>query len=74
MRTEGGKAGGRAGGQLLGAWRSFITLLRQVAGMPDYNAYLEHIRLHHPGMAAVSEREFFDRYVRARSGGVSRCC
>jgi uncharacterized short protein YbdD (DUF466 family) len=42
--------------------------------MPDYEAYLAHVRAHHPGMPAISEREFFDRFVEARSGGVTRCC
>jgi uncharacterized short protein YbdD (DUF466 family) len=48
--------------------------VRQVAGMPDYEAYVKHVRVHHPGMTPVSEREFFDRFVETRSGGVTRCC
>ena len=42
--------------------------------MPDYEAYLEHVGAHHPEMLPVSEREYFDQFVRARSGGVTRCC
>jgi uncharacterized short protein YbdD (DUF466 family) len=42
--------------------------------MPDYEAYRAHVRAHHPEMAEISEREFFDRFVEARSGGVTRCC
>jgi uncharacterized short protein YbdD (DUF466 family) len=63
--------GGREGGRRLAMLQS---LLRQVAGMPDYEAYLAHLRADHPGMTPVSEREFFDGFVRARSGGVTRCC
>jgi uncharacterized short protein YbdD (DUF466 family) len=42
--------------------------------MPDYEAYLEHVHMDHPGMTPLGPREFFDGFVRARSGGVTRCC
>ena len=75
MRTEeGGQRGRGAAGQWLRSWRNFLSRVRQVAGMPDYGAYLQHIRVHHPETAAVSEREYFDGFVRARSGGLTRCC
>jgi uncharacterized short protein YbdD (DUF466 family) len=49
--------------------------LRLVLGAPDYERYLAHMRLHHPGEPALSERELFERRLRdrmERPGG--RCC
>ena len=52
-----------------------LSLLKRLAGMPDYPAYLEHQRACHPGEAPLSEREFYDRYLETRYGGAgSRCC
>ena len=43
--------------------------------MPDYVGYLDHMAERHPGCAVISEREFYDEYVKARYGaGASRCC
>jgi uncharacterized short protein YbdD (DUF466 family) len=54
---------------------ALARLLRAVAGAPDYDRYVAHMRLHHPGAAPLSPRAFAeqrwaDRY--ARPG--SRCC
>jgi uncharacterized short protein YbdD (DUF466 family) len=54
---------------------SFQSLLRQIAGMPDYDAHLEHLRRCHPEIPIPSEREFYEEFVRARYGdGPTRCC
>jgi len=74
MRARGGQADRRTGGQWSVSWREFLVRIRQVAGMPDYEAYVTHLREHHPGTIPASEREFFDGFVQARSGSVSRCC
>jgi uncharacterized short protein YbdD (DUF466 family) len=51
------------------------AFLRQLAGMPDYPAYLEHLRRHHPGAPAPSERQFYQEYLKRRYGdGPTRCC
>jgi uncharacterized short protein YbdD (DUF466 family) len=51
------------------------SLLRKIAGMPDYAAYVEHLHRRHPGQAPLTERQFYDEFVRARYGdGPSRCC
>ncbi|MCU0620689.1 MAG: YbdD/YjiX family protein [Gemmatimonadales bacterium] len=51
------------------------TLLRRVAGMPDYAAYLAHARAHHPDHPVLTERDFFREYLRARyADGPTRCC
>lgn len=50
-------------------------VIRQVAGMPDYQAHLAHLRDHHPGTEVPSEREYFEAWLRQRyDGGPTRCC
>jgi uncharacterized short protein YbdD (DUF466 family) len=52
-----------------------FALLRHIAGMPDYEAYVRHLRVAHPGRPVPTEREYFDRYLEARYGnGPTRCC
>ena len=55
------------------AWAGEV--LRRIAGMPDYGAYVEHLRRCHPERAVPTEREYFEQYVAARYGdGPTRCC
>jgi uncharacterized short protein YbdD (DUF466 family) len=50
-------------------------VVRRVAGMPDYEAYVAHLRRCHPGRAVPSEREYYEDYVANRYGdGPTRCC
>jgi uncharacterized short protein YbdD (DUF466 family) len=52
-----------------------LSFLRQIVGMPDYAAHLEHLRRCHPGHPIPTERQFYEEYVRARySDGPTRCC
>ncbi len=70
MRTERRREGLTAG-RLARLARAF----RRVVGMPDYAGYLTHMAERHPGVKVLSEREFFEEFVRIRYGsGVSRCC
>ena len=56
-------------------WRRVVAALRRIAGMPDYAAYVAHLRERHPGCRVPDEREFFADFVRARYGdGPTRCC
>ena len=56
-------------------WREAVAALRRIAGMPDYVAYVTHLRERHPECRVPTEREFFDEYVRHRYGdGPTRCC
>ena len=51
------------------------SFLRRLAGMPDYTAYLEHLRDFHPDGPVPTEREFFEEFVRTRyQDGPTRCC
>jgi len=62
---------GRTGNQL----RAAVAALRRIVGMPDYPAYVAHLRTSHPERPIPSEREFYDEYVRTRYGdGPTRCC
>lgn len=55
--------------------RACLTGLRRVLGMPDYPAYLRHLRRHHPDWPVPSEKEYFELYLRSRYGnGPTRCC
>jgi uncharacterized short protein YbdD (DUF466 family) len=50
-------------------------LLRQLAGMPDYELHLKHLRQCHPEQRIPTEREYFEEYLRTRyHPGRSRCC
>lgn len=49
--------------------------LRKIAGMPDYQEFVDHLRRLHPERPIPSEREFYDQFVRNRYGdGPTRCC
>jgi uncharacterized short protein YbdD (DUF466 family) len=55
--------------------RQLVRVIRRILGMPDYQAYLAHLRAAHPGCPIPTEREYFEEFVRARySGGPTRCC
>ncbi|WP_133499527.1 YbdD/YjiX family protein [Cognatilysobacter terrigena] len=57
------------------AWRSLVQGARLAVGIPDYGAYLEHMRRTHPGAAPMDEATFFRERLQARYGrGRSRCC
>ena len=49
--------------------------LRRVAGMPDYEQYVEHLRACHPDRPVPDRAEFFRDFVEQRyRGGGGRCC
>jgi uncharacterized short protein YbdD (DUF466 family) len=55
--------------------RKVLGTIRRLAGMPDYEAYVAHLRAHHPGHPVPDRRTFFDEWLRARAaGGATRCC
>jgi uncharacterized short protein YbdD (DUF466 family) len=68
-----GESGGVA--ELRDRWSRIASVIRRVAGMPDYQAHLEHLRRCHPGHPVPTERDFFEQWVQARyRDGGSRCC
>lgn len=62
-------------GGLARAWRWLARIARLAIGLPDYAAYVRHMRTAHPGRAPMDEATFFRERVEARYGrGRSRCC
>jgi len=49
---------------------------RQMVGVPDYDIYVQHMKLTHPDEKPMSYEEFFRNRIDARYGGngVTRCC
>jgi uncharacterized short protein YbdD (DUF466 family) len=55
--------------------KKLIDVIRRIAGMPDYQAYLDHLRRCHPDTLPLTDRQFYDEFIRARYGdGPTRCC
>jgi len=62
-------------GDLARMLRRINSAVRAVAGMPDYEAYVAHLRRCHPERPVPSERLFYDEFVKRRYGdGPTRCC
>ena len=53
----------------------WVSALRRICGMPDYEAFVTHLAEHHPGTPAPSPREYYAQFVAARYGdSPTRCC
>jgi uncharacterized short protein YbdD (DUF466 family) len=51
------------------------SVLRRVIGAPDYERYLTHARLAHPGLRPLTYDEFVrDTMARRYGSGAGRCC
>lgn len=48
--------------------------IRRLSGDDGYERYLEHHAAAHPGMPALSRREWFAYQQRRKWSGVKRCC
>lgn len=49
----------------------------QIAGVPDYDLYVQHMKLTHPEEKPMSYEEFYRDRVEARYGGkngMASCC
>ncbi len=50
---------------------------RLMVGVPDYDTYVQHMRVTHPEQTPMTYEEFYRERVEARYGGkngTSRCC
>ena len=49
---------------------------RLMVGVPDYDTYVQHMRLNHPEQTPMTYEEFYKNRVDARYGGKgnARCC
>ncbi len=60
---------------MTGWLRTCIDMARLMVGQPSYDAYLAHMRSHHPDRQPLSRAQFFRDREQARYGGGSgRCC
>lgn len=65
---------------LLTAWfkpvaTQLTATARLMVGVPDYDAYVNHMRVRHPDQAPLDYTSFFRARQEARyGGGQSRCC
>ena len=51
------------------------SVLRRVIGAPDYERYLTHVRLAHPGLTPLTREQFVNDALARRYGkGAGRCC
>jgi uncharacterized short protein YbdD (DUF466 family) len=61
--------------QLLKYRKQFLDLL---VGVPNYERYVEHMKVNHPGEKMKTRKEFFIEAQNAKysskGGRVSRCC
>lgn len=56
-------------------WSSAKQAARLAIGLPDYDAYVAHVRAHHPGAEPMTREAFAIERMQARYGrGRSRCC
>ncbi|RFU70758.1 DUF466 domain-containing protein [Peribacillus saganii] len=55
--------------------KQFISLL---VGVPSYEKYVEHMKIHHPEQEVKSRKDFFceaqEARFNAKGGKISRCC
>lgn len=66
---------GRIRDRLRGMARAATRAAHLMAGLPDYEAYLAHMREHHPDRRPASRAEFVAECQKRRyGGGMSRCC
>jgi uncharacterized short protein YbdD (DUF466 family) len=56
-------------------WRDCAAAVRRIIGIPDYDAYIAHLRMRHPDRPIPTQAEFFAERQRARyRAGGGRCC
>jgi uncharacterized short protein YbdD (DUF466 family) len=56
------------------ALRDVAAIARRVAGIPDYDAYVAHVRARHPERPIPTRSEFFAERQNARYRGAGRGC
>ena len=60
---------------LRSAWTLAARTARLSIGLPDYDAYVAHVRTRHPERTPMDREAFFRERMQARYGrGRSRCC
>jgi uncharacterized short protein YbdD (DUF466 family) len=55
--------------------RQVLAVVRRIVGVPDYDAYLQHMRTHHPDAEPVTKEVFTKECMEAKySRPGHRCC
>ena len=58
-----------------GRGAALMAAFKRIVGMPNYDAYVAHLREHHPECAIPNEREYYELYLQGKYNGVgNRCC
>ena len=58
-----------------GAVTRALAVLRRIIGVPDYDLYVAHMRVHHPACDVLSHDDFLrERMADKYSRPGSRCC
>ncbi|WP_067816998.1 YbdD/YjiX family protein [Nocardia inohanensis] len=66
------RAAGRA---VVRALKAVVWWFNSILGGNDYQRYVQHQRLHHPGCEIPSERQYWrDRHEAATKNPANRCC
>jgi uncharacterized short protein YbdD (DUF466 family) len=61
--------------RLRAGWHALARGARLAIGIPDYEAYVMHMRARHPDRTPMNREAFFKERLQARYGrGRSRCC
>jgi uncharacterized short protein YbdD (DUF466 family) len=61
--------------ELAQAWTAATQTARLAIGLPDYDAYVAHVRERHPDATPMTREAFAIERMQARYGrGRSRCC
>jgi len=61
--------------RLRAGWHALARGARLAIGIPDYEAYVMHLRARHPDRTPMNREAFFKERLQARYGrGRSRCC
>jgi uncharacterized short protein YbdD (DUF466 family) len=61
--------------QVIGLVDSLARTLRAIIGIPDYDRYVEHCRLRHPGSVPMTRNQFVkDRFDTKYNTPGNRCC
>ncbi|WP_369637702.1 YbdD/YjiX family protein [Nocardia sp. JMUB6875] len=64
-----------AGLALVRALKAIVWWFNSILGGNDYERYVQHQRLHHPGCEIRSERDYWrDRHDAATKNPGNRCC
>jgi len=68
-------AGGLPQGVVPNKAHGIRQVCRQLFGIPDYERYIEHAKVHHPDAPVLSRRDFYAQAIDRKYGKSGpRCC